>query len=80
MTEVFSVATELSGSVSRHGSLCRDMVHRMHVVARSRQGFSWSRQSCFSPIFLSEQGSPRCRDIVLFSVVTMSQQRFPYRN
>ena len=29
-----------SGSVSRHGSLCRDMVLKLQAVAGSRQGFS----------------------------------------
>ena len=41
-TEVFSVATELFGSVSRHGSLCRDMIPKLQAGARSQQGFSWS--------------------------------------
>ena len=38
---VTSVATKLSSSVSRHGPLCRDMVHRLQRVVGSRQGFSW---------------------------------------
>ena len=71
-TEVFSVATEPSGAMSRHGSFCRDMVPRLQAVSRSRQGFFWSRQSGFSSIFLSRQGFPQCRDNVLFFVVTMS--------
>ena len=29
------VATELSGSVSRHGSFCRDMIPKLQVSARS---------------------------------------------
>ena len=41
-TEVFFVATEFSSIVSRHGSLCCDIVHRLQRVARSQHGFSWS--------------------------------------
>ena len=35
MTEVFSVSIEPSGSMSRQGSLCRDMVLRLQAVAGS---------------------------------------------
>ena len=35
MIEVFSVATEISGSVSQHGSLCHDMVPKLQAVPGS---------------------------------------------
>ena len=41
--KIFSVTTELSGTVSQHGSLCHDIVPKLKECARSRQGFSWSR-------------------------------------
>ena len=53
------------------------MVLRLHAVAGSRQGFSWSRQSYFSSVFLSQQGFKWCRYSVFFSVVTMSLPRQP---
>ena len=56
MTEVFSVAIELFGSMSLHGSLCRDTVYRLHAVDGLRQGFSWSRQSCFILFFFRNRG------------------------
>ena len=46
-TEIFSVAIELSGSVSRHGSLCRNIVPMLQAGAGSRQGFSSSYRVIF---------------------------------
>ena len=40
VTKVFFFTTELSSSMSQHGSLCRNMVHRLQAVAGSPQGFS----------------------------------------
>ena len=74
-TEVFFVVIELSSSVSRHGSLCRDMVHGCRRLLGRDRGFP-SRNRV---VFLSRQRPPRCCNNVLFFVVTMSRQRFPCR-
>ena len=70
-TKVFSLVIELSGYVSRYGSLCPDMVPRLQAVTASRQGFSSS--------FLLRQGSSLCRDNVLFFVVTEGPLSRPRR-
>ena len=79
-----------SGSVSRHGSLCRDAVPKLQAVARSRQGFPGHDRVVFLSFFCRDKGFPCrdrvvflpffCRDSVLFYVVTMSQYRFPCRD
>ena len=65
--------------MSRHGSLCRDIVHKLQRVAGSQKEFSWSRQICLLFGFLSLWGPSLCRDSVLFSIMTMSLQRVPCR-
>ena len=76
-TEIFFVTTELFDSVSQHGSLCRDIVPRLQESAGSRQGFSWSRQSCFLLYFCCNRGPHGVAIVFWFSVVTMLRQRFP---
>ena len=66
-TEVFSVAIELPGSVSRHGSLCCNMVPKLQAVVGSRQGFSCSRQRFFLLVFCCDR-SPPCVKIVFCSL------------
>ena len=61
----FSVVIELSGFVSRHGSLCRDMVLKLQALLGSDMSFLGRDRVIFLLFF--------CRDSVLFYVMTMSR-------
>ena len=62
-----------SGYVLRHGALFRDMVPRLQAGVGSRQGFSWSRQSCFLLFFCHDKGPHGVTTVFFFFfIVTMS--------
>ena len=56
------------------------MILRLQALLGRNRSFPSRERVFFSPIFLYRQGSPWCHDSVLFSVVTMSRQRFPCRD